>query len=99
MFTLPTDRQGKVVPYAGTDNCAVNGKPGPAGMGVALKSIPLPNGAVLWGKTGHDLGYANGVFATRDLSVRGAYSVATTSLDTAADAVSGRLLAAVITGK
>ncbi|MBV6701702.1 hypothetical protein [Kitasatospora aureofaciens] len=38
-------------------------------------SAPLPGGAVLWGKTGHDDGYANGMFATRDLSICAVYSV------------------------
>ncbi|MFI6041883.1 serine hydrolase domain-containing protein [Nocardia sp. NPDC051321] len=41
-----------------------------------LMSTRMPDGTVLWGKTGHDIGYASGVFATRDLSRHGVYAVA-----------------------
>ncbi|WBO65255.1 serine hydrolase domain-containing protein [Streptomyces camelliae] len=75
MFTLPKDKDGKLVPFIGTSCHKV------ACFGAALMSTPLPDGGVLWGKTGHDFGYANGMFATRDLSLRGIYSVSNLSLD------------------
>jgi D-alanyl-D-alanine carboxypeptidase len=52
---------------------------------------------VLWGKTGHDYGYANGMFATRDLSLRGVYSISTTSSDNGRPhPISDRLLLAAV---
>lgn len=97
MFTLPKGADGKVVPYVDTFNCAVGGKPGPACFGAGLMSIPLPNGQTLWGKTGHDYGYVNGMFATRDLSLRAVFSVATTAVNNGGpSAVSDRLLGAVL---
>ncbi|MFH9351780.1 hypothetical protein [Kitasatospora sp. NPDC017646] len=44
-------------------------------------SIPLPNGTLLRGKTGHDDGYANGMFATRDLPLHAVYSISSLGLD------------------
>ncbi|MDF3300169.1 serine hydrolase domain-containing protein [Streptomyces tropicalis] len=91
MFTLPRDAEGKLVPFIGTSCNKV------ACFGAALMSTPLLNGGVLWGKTGHDFGYANGMFATRDLSVRGVYSVSNLSLDFGAPAaLANRLLTAVV---
>lgn len=92
MFTLPKDNEGKLVPFIGTSCNKV------ACFGAALMSTPLPDGGVLWGKTGHDFGYANGMFATRDLSLRGIYSVSNLSLDFGATTpLANRLLTAVVT--
>ncbi|MGC0418053.1 serine hydrolase domain-containing protein [Embleya sp. AB8] len=97
MFTLPRDAAGNVVPYTNPAGCNVTGKPGPACYAAGLMSTPLPDGRVLWGKSGHDEGYASGVFATRDLSVRGVFSVSNTTLDWGRPtAMSGRLLQAVL---
>ncbi|KJK56339.1 serine hydrolase domain-containing protein [Saccharothrix sp. ST-888] len=98
MFRLPEGDDGKVVKYFDTSNCTDGkGNPGPACFGAGLMGTPLPGGTMLWGKTGHDLGYANGVFATRDLSMKGVFSVSTTDLNNGrATALSGRLLMAVL---
>lgn len=57
----------------------------------------LPGGALPWGKTGHDAGYANGMFATRELSLRGVYSVSDRSPgQSAPPPPASRLLAAVL---
>ena len=91
MFTLPKGDDGKPVPFIGTSCQKV------ACFGAALMSTPLPNGGLLWGKTGHDLGYANGMFATRDLSLRGIYSVSNLSLDFGTPTpLANRLLTAVV---
>lgn len=92
LFTLPKDDAGKPVPFVGGTSCNKV-----ACFGAGLMSTPLPNGAVLWGKTGHDDGYANGMFATRDLSVRAVYSVSNLSSDFAAPSpLANRLLGAVL---
>ncbi|GAA1949313.1 serine hydrolase domain-containing protein [Kitasatospora viridis] len=96
MFTFPKGDDGKVVPYAGTFECAVNGKPGPACFGAGLMATPLPGGQLLWGKTGHDLGYANGMFATRDLTMRGVFSLSNTTGNDGPNELSSRLLMAVL---
>lgn len=94
MFTVPVDGAGKPLPlHAGTSECVT----GVACYGAGLMSTPLPNGAVLWGKSGHDDGYSNGMFATRDLSLRGVYSVSTTTWAFgSAPALAGRLLLAAL---
>ncbi|MER5549112.1 serine hydrolase domain-containing protein [Streptomyces sp. NPDC002589] len=93
LFALPKDNEGKLVPFVGGTSCNKV-----ACFGAGLMSTPLPNGAVLWGKTGHDDGYANGMFATRDLSIRAVYSVSNLGQDFAAPTpLSNRLLAAVMT--
>ncbi|MHB9860958.1 serine hydrolase family protein [Streptomyces sp. YIM S03343] len=92
MFTLPKGDDGKLVPFIGSSCNKV------ACFGAGLMSTPLPNGGVLWGKTGHDFGYANGMFATRDLSLRGVYSVSNMSLDFGTPTpLANRLLTAVLT--
>ncbi|MDH6132480.1 D-alanyl-D-alanine carboxypeptidase [Kitasatospora sp. MAA4] len=97
MFTLPTDGTGKPVPYIGGDCDPGSGKPATACFGAGLMSTPLPGGNLLWGKTGHDDGYANGVFATRDLSLRAVFSVSNMSSDFGPPtALSSRLLTAVL---
>ncbi|MEV4940420.1 hypothetical protein [Streptomyces zaomyceticus] len=42
-------------------------------------STPLPDGSVLWGRTGSDPGYRSGAFASRDLHLRAVYAVGTSS--------------------
>jgi D-alanyl-D-alanine carboxypeptidase len=51
---------------------------GPAVYSQGLMRIPV-NGVDLWGKTGQRYGYSSGVFATRDLARKGAYSVNATT--------------------
>ncbi|MER7843779.1 serine hydrolase domain-containing protein [Kitasatospora sp. NPDC096077] len=95
LFALPKDSEGKPVPFVGGTSCNKV-----ACFGAGLMSTPLPNGTVLWGKTGHDDGYANGMFATRDLSVHAAYSVSNLGLDFGAPSpLANRLLTAVLAGK
>ncbi|MET8623624.1 serine hydrolase domain-containing protein [Kitasatospora sp. NPDC004669] len=92
LFTLPKDNEGKLVPFVGGTSCNKV-----ACFGAGLMSTPLPNGTVLWGKTGHDDGYANGMFASRDLSLRAVYSISNLSSDFAAPTpLSNRLLGAVL---
>lgn len=94
LFTLPTDGAGRLVPFVNGSSCPTK----LACFGAGLMSTTLPNGAVLWGKTGHDDGYANGMFATRDLSIRAVYSVSNLSSDFSAPSpLSQRLIAAVLT--
>jgi len=93
LFTLPTDASAQLLPFVNGTSC-----PKVACFGAGLMSTKLPNGAVLWGKTGHDDGYANGMFATRDLSIRAVYSVSNLSVDFSAPSpLSARLIAAVLT--
>lgn len=93
LFTLPTDAQGHLLPFVNGTSC-----PKVACFGAGLMSTTLPNGVVLWGKTGHDDGYANGMFATRDLSIRAVYSVSNLSVDFSAPSpLSQRLIGAVLT--
>ncbi|MDH6127553.1 serine hydrolase domain-containing protein [Kitasatospora sp. GP82] len=98
MFRLPKGNDGKTVRYFDNSNCTDGkGNPGPACFGAGLMATPLPDGTLLWGKTGHDTGYADGVFATRDLSMKGVFSVSTTDGNNGrATALSGRLLMAVV---
>ncbi|MFI1258573.1 serine hydrolase domain-containing protein [Streptomyces netropsis] len=92
---LPRDADGKLLPYANGSNCNIGRDKGSACFSVALMSFPLPDGTLLWGKTGHDYGYASGVFASPDLSRRAVYAVGTDSFgDGAAPRISGRLAAA-----
>ncbi|MEU4580855.1 serine hydrolase domain-containing protein [Kitasatospora aureofaciens] len=92
LFTLPKDNEGKLVPFVGGSSCNKV-----ACFGAGLMSTPLPNGTLLWGKTGHDDGYANGMFATRDLSVHAVYSTSNLGLDFGAPTpLANRLLTAVL---
>lgn len=85
MFALPHDAQGNLLPYTGDDgNCETGPQHGEACFGLGIGSDTLPDGTVLWGKTGQDLGYFSAVFATRDLRRVGVLSVGVT--DTAAEA-------------
>lgn len=82
------------MPYVGHTNCSTGPDAGSACFGAGLMRTVLPDGVTLWGKTGHDMGYASGVFATRDLSRVGAYSVAARTLSNDAPAAAARLAAA-----
>lgn len=97
MFELPRDASGQLVPYYDDSNCQLAAQPGKACFGAGLMQSVLPGGLVLWGKAGHDLGYASGVFATRDLSRHGVYSVGATTDSQAAPAVANRLAVAAFT--
>ena len=91
LFAVPTDANGQLLPFVNGSSC-----PKVACFGAGLMSTTLPNGVVVWGKTGHDDGYANGMFATRDLSVRAVYSISNLSSDFSAPSpLSGRLIGAV----
>ncbi|WP_327089281.1 beta-lactamase family protein [Nonomuraea sp. NBC_01738] len=79
LFALPTGADGKPLPYADDANCNVGPGKGTACFSVGLKYVPLPDGSLLWGKTGSDPGYRSGVFASRDLTRRVSYSVGTTA--------------------
>jgi D-alanyl-D-alanine carboxypeptidase len=54
---------------------------GPAIYSQGLQTVTL-NGVTLWGKTGSRYGYSSGVFATRDLARKAAYSVNVTTKST-----------------
>ncbi|MEU8516892.1 hypothetical protein AB0C76_35715 [Kitasatospora sp. NPDC048722] len=73
------DDEGEPVRFVGGASCDKA-----ACFGAGLMSTPLPNGTVLRGTTGHDDGFADGMFATRDLSVRSVCSVSNLSPDFAA---------------
>ncbi|WP_441247989.1 serine hydrolase domain-containing protein [Kitasatospora sp. McL0602] len=93
LFALPQ------VPYFDGTNCSAGPDHGKACFSAGLMKIPLPDGSALWGKTGHDFGYASGVFTTRDTTLRAVYSVGTTTLDDGqAPAVANRLEQAILTG-
>ncbi|GAB2728961.1 serine hydrolase domain-containing protein [Kitasatospora kifunensis] len=97
LFALPHDGDGKPVPYVDGSDCNTGPAQGQACYGVGLKTITLPNGTTMWGKTGHDLGYAGGFFATRDLSLRVVYDAGTATSDSpGTPAVANRLIAAVL---
>ncbi|MGW9070659.1 serine hydrolase domain-containing protein [Streptomyces yangpuensis] len=80
LFTVPTGADGKPLPYANDSNCNTGPGKGTACYSVGLMSVPLPDGTVLWGKTGSDPGYRSGVFASRDLTRRAVYSTGTSAL-------------------
>lgn len=85
MFALPHDAQGDLLPYTGEDgNCATGPQKGEACFGLGIGSDTLPDGTVLWGKTGQDPGYFTAMFATRDLQHVGVVSIGVT--DTAGEA-------------
>lgn len=75
LFTLPRDASGQLLPYHGTGDCQLGPDKGKACYSAGLLSLPLQDGTVVWGKTGHDLGYSGGYFATPDLRKRLVYSV------------------------
>ncbi|MFD4658087.1 serine hydrolase domain-containing protein [Kitasatospora sp. NPDC058444] len=77
LLTLPRDASGRLVPVRGAGECRFGPDKGLACYSAGLMAIPLRDGTVVWGKTGHDLGYADGVFSTPDLRRRLVYSVGT----------------------
>ena len=85
MFALPHDAQGNLLPYTGdSGNCQTGPDKGKACFGLGINSDTLPDGTVLWGKTGEDMGYFTAMFATRDLRHVGIVSTGVT--DVAAEA-------------
>lgn len=56
-------------------------------------SLPLPDGSVLWGKTGSDFGHTSAVFASPDLTRRGVHGAGTAAADNAAASAVGKRLA------
>ncbi|MFI0714496.1 serine hydrolase domain-containing protein [Streptomyces inhibens] len=89
---LPRGADGRLLPYADGSNCNTGPDKGSACYSIGLMSFPLPDGSVLWGKTGSDLGYTSGVFASPDLNRRGVYAVGTASSDTNAASSIGKRL-------
>ncbi|REK84391.1 class A beta-lactamase-related serine hydrolase [Streptomyces inhibens] len=90
---LPRGADGRLLPYADGSNCNIGPDKGSACYSIGLMSFPLPDGSVMWGKTGSDLGYTSGVFASPDLNRRGVYAVGTASSDTNAASSIGKRLA------
>lgn len=79
MFALPTDAAGNLLPYIDdAGNCQSGPQPGKACFGLGIGSDTLPDGTVLWGKTGQDQGYFSAVFATLDLRHVGVVSTGVT---------------------
>ncbi|MFE4309496.1 serine hydrolase domain-containing protein [Streptomyces sp. NPDC056891] len=96
LFALPKGPDGKPLPYVGSSNCNTGPAKGTACFSVALMYTPLPDGSVLWGKTGSDMGYRSGVFATRDLNLRAVYATGTSGPSgNGAPAVAQRLVGAL----
>ncbi|MFE7524968.1 serine hydrolase domain-containing protein [Kitasatospora sp. NPDC057542] len=77
LLTLPRDASGRLLPVRGADECRFGPDKGRACHSAGLTAIALRDGTVLWGKTGHDLGYSGGFFTTPDLRKRLVYSVGT----------------------
>ncbi|MFH9350894.1 serine hydrolase domain-containing protein [Kitasatospora sp. NPDC017646] len=75
LLTLPRDASGQLIPYHGSDDCQLGPDKDKACYSAGLLAIPLQDGTTVWGKTGHDLGYSDGIFATADLRKRLVYSV------------------------
>lgn len=98
LFNVPRGTDGKPLPYADSSNCNQGPAKGTACYSVGLMSFPLPDGTLLWGKTGSDMGYKSGVFATTDLNRRAVYAVGTSSAADRAPAIAQRLALAAFTG-
>ncbi|WP_194895357.1 serine hydrolase domain-containing protein, partial [Catenulispora pinisilvae] len=95
MFTLPRDAQGDLLPYTGdTGNCQTGPEKGKACLGLGIGTDTLPDGTVLWGKTGEDMGYFTAMFATRDLRHVGIVSTGVTDLAAEAGLENANRLAA-----
>ncbi|MBP0452172.1 beta-lactamase family protein [Kitasatospora sp. RG8] len=82
---LPPAQQAELfdvpdVPNHRNKNCEVGPTAGHACFSKGLMSATLPNGVVVWGKTGSRPGYTSGVFATKDLSRKVVYSVNPTNV-------------------
>ncbi|MFC9325021.1 serine hydrolase domain-containing protein [Kitasatospora sp. NPDC057015] len=83
---LPPAQQARLfgvpdVPNDHNRNCEIGPTAGRACFSMGLMSATLPDGTVVWGKTGSRPGYTSGVFATRDLSRHLVYSLNPTGLD------------------
>ncbi|MFC6986851.1 serine hydrolase domain-containing protein [Streptomyces cirratus] len=98
LFTVPRGSDGKPLPYADSANCNVGPAKGTACYSAGLMSFPLPDGTLLWGKTGSDIGYKSGVFATPDLNRRAVYAAGTSSAQDRVPAIAQRLALAAFTG-
>ncbi|MFD9243700.1 serine hydrolase domain-containing protein [Streptomyces sp. NPDC059556] len=96
LFAIPKGPDGKPLPYVGSSQCGTGPAKGTACFSVGLMYTPLPDGSVLWGKTGSDMGYRSGVFATRDLNLRAVYATGTSGPPgNGAPAVAQRLVGAL----
>jgi D-alanyl-D-alanine carboxypeptidase len=81
MFALPRDAAGNLLPYTGdSGNCESGPQKGKACFGLGLNADTLPDGTVLWGKTGQDMGYFTAMYATRDLRHVGVVSTGVTDI-------------------
>jgi D-alanyl-D-alanine carboxypeptidase len=81
MFALPRDAAGNLLPYTGdSGNCQSGPQKGKACFGLGLNADTLPDGTVLWGKTGQDMGYFTAMYATRDLRHIGVVSTGVTDI-------------------
>ncbi|GHC40096.1 serine hydrolase domain-containing protein [Streptomyces cinnamoneus] len=99
LFAVPRDGNGKPLPYADGSHCNTGPAKGSACFSTVLMSVPLPDGSVMWGKTGGDLGYRSAAFATPDLNRRVVYGYGTAALDGGgAPGIATRLIAAVSAG-
>ncbi|MFI9307012.1 serine hydrolase domain-containing protein [Streptomyces triculaminicus] len=99
LFTVPRGTDSKPLPYANDSNCNTGPTKGTACYSVGLMSVPLPDGSILWGKTGSDPGYRSGVFASRDLNRRAVYALGTSSTDNQGAPAIGLRLALAAFGK
>ncbi|MFI9270886.1 serine hydrolase domain-containing protein [Kitasatospora sp. NPDC052896] len=81
LLALPRDPAGRLVPSVDPTACPFGPDKGLACYSEGLMRVPLRDGTVLWGKTGHDLGYASGMFATLDLRESAEYAVAETATE------------------
>ncbi|MBD0676668.1 hypothetical protein BU198_39775 [Streptomyces sp. CBMA156] len=77
LLTLPRDASGRLLPMRTEGECRFGPDKGRACYSAGLMALPLQDGTVLWGKTGHDLGYSDAFFASLDLRKRLVYSVGT----------------------
>jgi len=94
MFALPTDARGDLLPYTGdAGNCQTGPQKGKACFGLGIGSDTLPDGTVLWGKTGEDMGYFTALFASRDLRHVGIVSTAVTDVPAEAGLATANRLA------
>ncbi|MEV6574272.1 serine hydrolase domain-containing protein [Streptomyces sp. NPDC051577] len=98
LFTVPKGADGRPLPYANPSNCNAGPAKGTACYSAGLMYVPLPDGSVLWGKTGSDPGYRAGVFASLDLSRRVVYATGTSSSANGVPAVAQRLALAAFGG-
>ncbi|MCU1646789.1 MAG: D-alanyl-D-alanine carboxypeptidase [Nocardia sp.] len=93
LFAVPRDA-------AGTLLCDIDKAPaGTQCFGSGPMTTRLGDGTVLWGKTGHDVGYTGGVFSTLDLQRHGVYAVGRITLDQGdAPVLTARLARAALEG-